>query len=166
MLDRLDKLEEGDEVEEIVERFEDVAHSLAEARNQLQAYADNLRGMVEVRTEALSRGASERRADIGPLRAIARRHARHPYARQTVALRAAADSPAFLHPPHRLSTCTFASRRHYVWPETETPPALPEHLTPLLTEGRVRVFGERIFVPVEAQEGATEGTAVPWLGYP
>lgn len=156
VLDRLDKLEEGDEVEEIVERFEDVAHSLAEARSQLQAYADNLRGMVEVRTEALSREASERRADVAlfvqlleDMRGTHTRDRLWRCALPQIARRFSTRRIAYV--------CTFASRRHYVWPETETPPALPEHLTPLLTEGRVRVFGERIFVPVEAQEGATEG---------
>lgn len=152
----LDRLEEKDEVEEVVERFEEVATHLADARAQLQSYADNLKQMVAERTAELSHEASERRADVGlfvqlfeDMRGTHTRERLWRGALPQICRRFGARRIAYV--------CTFASRRHYVWPETEILPELPEPLTPLLTESRVQVVGTRIFVPVEAQDGATEG---------
>lgn len=155
-LERLDGLQEGDEVEEIVERFEDVAHHLAEARNQLQAYADNLRDMVDARTEALSQEAAERRADVSLFVQLLE-DMRGTHTRERL-WRGALPQIAKRFGTRRVGyVCTFVSHNHYVWPSNEPLPELPEPLTPLLTEGRVHVFGTRVFVPVEAQDGATEG---------
>lgn len=150
------QLKEKDEVEEVVECFEQVASHLADARLQLQSYADNLKGMVEARTSELSYEARERQADVAlfvhlfeDMRGTRTSQQLWNTVLPRICRRFGAQSIMYV--------CTFGLRRHYVWPEGVQIPSLPEPLTPLIVASRVQVQGKNIFIPVEAQDGATEG---------
>lgn len=154
--DILDRVQEKDEVEEVVECFEQVANHLVDARMQLQSYAENLRQMVDARTVELLHEANERQEDVAlfvqlleNVRGTYSRDALWPAALPHICRRFHAERIAYI--------CTFSSQRYYVWPETESLPELPNPLTPLFINGGVHVLGQRVFVPVEAQDGATEG---------
>ncbi|WMW67003.1 DUF3365 domain-containing protein [Nitratidesulfovibrio liaohensis] len=150
------RLEQGDEIEELVDGIEQVAHHLADARARLQSYADNLRQMVDERTADLSREAGERRADVDlfvklfeDMRGLRTRDKLWRYALPQIARRFGARRIAYV--------CTFASHNFYAWPERDRRPDLPVPLADVLTGGCALLRGASIFVPVEAQAGAAEG---------
>ncbi|MEG6505491.1 c-type heme family protein [Nitratidesulfovibrio sp. 1201_IL3209] len=150
------RLEQGDEIEELVDGIEQVAHHLADARARLQSYADNLRQMVDERTAELSREAGERRADVDlfvklfeDMRGLRTREKLWRYALPQVARRFGARRIAYV--------CTFASHNFYAWPERDRRPDLPVPLAAVLTGGCALLSDASIFVPVEAQAGAAEG---------
>jgi hypothetical protein len=150
------RLEQGDEIEELVDGIEQVAHHLADARARLQSYADNLRQMVDERTAELSREAGERRADVDlfvklfeDMRGLRTRDKLWRYALPQIARRFGARRIAYV--------CTFASHNFYAWPERDRRPDLPEPLADVLTGGCALLRGACVFVPVEAQAGAAEG---------
>ncbi len=60
----LEKLEYGDEIEEVVQGLEDLGEHVHEMHHQLRQHSENLEQMVEVRTDELQTEAMERRADV------------------------------------------------------------------------------------------------------
>ncbi len=152
----IERLEQGDEIDELVDGFEQVAHYLADARAQLQRYADNLRQMVDERTGELSREADERRADVAlfvrlfeDMRTLRTREGLWRCALPQICRRFGARRIAYV--------CTLVSHNFYAWPERDRRPDLPRPLADALTGGRVVRHGTSLFVPVEAQAGAAEG---------
>jgi signal transduction histidine kinase len=158
----LHQLEQGDEVEELVDGIERLGEHLFEARGQLQHYAENLRKMVEERTAALSREMEARRADVqlfvrlleDTYRSRSRAELWH-HSLPRICSRFAARRIAYL--------CTMATQGHYSWPETKTPPTPPERFAEILTGGTCVVAGTDIFVPVESSTGNAEGLL--WLSW-
>ena len=152
----LHKLEQGDEIEELVEGMEQMGDHLFEVRRQLQDYAENLRKMVDERTEALSHEAEARQADVHlfvrlleDMRRSASRSELWELALPQICSRFRAKSIAYV--------CTMASRNFYVWPESTNAPELPEDLVGVLTGSACLQSGSRIFVPVESSSGNAEG---------
>ncbi len=154
--DLLRKLEQEDEVEELVDGMERMSEHLFEARRQLQDYAENLRRMVDDRTEALSRQAEDRLADVrlfvrllGDMRQSRSRAELWRLALPQICVRFGARRIAYV--------CTMASQNYYVWPEPSAAPDLPEDFVGALTGGSCVLSGSRVFVPVESSSGNAEG---------
>ncbi|MDR3044770.1 MAG: DUF3365 domain-containing protein [Desulfovibrio sp.] len=152
----IEKLEQGDEIDELVDGFEQVAHHLADARIQLQRYADNLRQMVDERTAELSREADERRTDVAlfvrlfeDMRTLRTREGLWRCALPQICRRFGARRISYV--------CTLVSHNFYAWPEPGRRPDLPGSLVAALTGGQVVGHGTSLFVPVEAQAGEAEG---------
>lgn len=153
----IERLERGDEIDELVDGFEQVAHHLADARAQLQRYADNLRQMVDERTAELSREAEERRADVAlfvdlfeDMRTLRTREGLWRCALPQICRRFGARRIAYV--------CALLPHNFYAWPCRDRKPDLPGgSLADALTSGRVVRHGASLFVPVEAQAGAAEG---------
>ncbi|WP_028576545.1 c-type heme family protein [Desulfomicrobium escambiense] len=154
--DLLSRLEQGDEIEELVEGMEQMGDHLFEARRQLQDYAENLRRMVDERTEALSREAEARQADVRlfvrlleDMRQSSSRAELWNYALPQICTRFGARGIAYV--------CTMASQNYYVWPESMGAPELPADFVDVLTGSACIQTGARIFVPVESSSGNAEG---------
>lgn len=152
----LHKLEQGDEIEELVDGMEQMGEHLFEARRQLQDYAENLRLMVDERTDALSREAAARQADVHlfvrlleDMRQSGSRAELWGFALPQICRRFEARGIAYV--------CTMASQNSYVWPETQGPPELPPDFVDVLTGSACIQSGSRIFVPVESSSGNAEG---------
>jgi len=155
----LRKLEQGDEIEELVDGMEQMGEHLFEARSQLQNYAENLRLMVDERTDALSDEVEARRADVR----LFVRLLEDMYKSKTrvelwrlslpqICKRFAAERIAYV--------CTMGSQSSFVWPETEAMPDLPDNFVEVLTGSACVVMGSRIFVPVESSTGNAEGLLI------
>jgi len=141
----------NDEVDELIEGFEQLTQHLYQAREQLKEYASNLERMVEERTSDLDTEANERRADVTL------------FVRLLDALRSSTDSEQLLHKTlsllgrrfdaHQVSYfCTQFSDRIYTWPEGRTPPELPQDHLILTLSNQVRCTNHMCFVPVQSQE--------------
>ena len=152
----LHKLEQGDEIEELVDGMEQMGEHLFEARRQLQDYAENLRRMVDERTDALSREVEARQADVHlfvrlleDMRQSSSRAELWRYALPQICTRFGARGIAYV--------CTMASQNYYVWPESMGAPELPVDFVGVLTGSACIQTGSRIFVPVESSSGNAEG---------
>jgi signal transduction histidine kinase len=152
----LRKLEQGDEIEELVEGMEQMGEHLYEARSQLQLYAENLRGMVDQRTQALSREVEARRADVAlfvsllsDMRSSTSRADLWQLALPQICRRFRARRIAYV--------CTMASQNYFSWPENMGRPELPDDLVGVLTSGACVVLGNKAYIPVESGVGNAEG---------
>lgn len=150
------KLEQGDEIEELVDNLEKMGAHLFEARAQLQNYSENLREMVNERTEALSCEIAARRADVylfvsllGNMYTSRSRAELWKLTLPQICRRFEANRISYI--------CTMGSQSSYFWPENDIIPDIPENLVSLLTSGTVVVSGVRICVPVESGAGNSEG---------
>ena len=155
----LRKLEQGDEIEELVGGMEQMGEHLLEARRQLQDYAENQRLMVDERTDALSSEVEARRADVRLfvhlLEDMFRSRSRTELWRLSlpqICRRFAAERIAYV--------CTMGSHHSFVWPESEPMPELPANFGEVLTGSTCIATGSRIFVPVESSTGNAEGLLV------
>lgn len=155
----LHKLEQGDEIEELVEGMEQMSEHLFAARSQLQDYAENLRRMVDERTDALTGEVEARRADVRLfvrlLEDMYKSRSRAELWRQAlpqICKRFGAERIAYV--------CTMGSQSSFVWPETDAIPDLPENFVEVLTGSACVVSDSRIFVPVESSTGNAEGLLI------
>jgi signal transduction histidine kinase len=159
----LRKLEQGDEIEELVEGMEQMGDHLYEARRQLQDYAENLRRMVDERTDDLSHEAAARQADVqlfvsllDDMRRSSSRSELWRLALPQICKRFEARSIAYV--------CTMASQNYFVWPESDERPEMPEDFVGALTNSACVLDGSRIFVPVESSSGNAEGILCLYWG--
>lgn len=155
----LRKLEQGDEIEELVDGMEQMGEHLFEARSQLQHYAENLRLMVDERTDALSVEVEARRADVRLfVRLLEDMYKSRSRAElwqlslPQICRRFAAEQIAY--------HCTMGSQSSFVWPTGAILPPLPENFVDVLT-GSSCVNDENVtYVPVESSTGNAEGLLV------
>lgn len=152
----LRKLEQGDEIEELVDGMEQMGDHLFDARRQLHNYAENLRRMVDERTDALSGEVEARRADVRLfvrlLEDMFKSRSRSELWRATlprICRRFAAERIAYV--------CTMGSQSWFVWPDSPPTPELPANFVDILTGSTCIIIGNRIFVPVESSTGNAEG---------
>ncbi len=152
----LEKLERGDEIEELVEGIERLSENLFQARSQLKDYADNLRCMVDERTAALSLETEERGADVRlfiqllqNMNSSTSRAELWRCALPQICRRFDARKIVY--------TCTMNTQSSFVWPEGEDSEGQPEDFIALLTGSTCIVTGRVAYIPVESGSGDTEG---------
>lgn len=152
----LNKLVERDEIEELEAGMQELNSHLLSARRQLENYAENLRNMVEDRTGELLQEAQERRADVelfvhllADMRSSSTRADLWRLTLPEIGKRFKASSVSYV--------CTFASQRHFSWPDKNIRPELPDNWVDLLTASRTHLEENRAIIPVESSEGTAEG---------
>ena len=152
----LQKLEQDDEIEELVDGMEHMSEHLFEARSQLQNYAENLRKMVEERTRDLSHEVEARRADVHlfvrvleDMRKSSSRAELWRSALPQICRRYGAKNITYV--------CTMGVQHSFVWPESDALPYFPEDFVEILTGGICIHRGARVYVPVESGSGNAEG---------
>ena len=155
----LRKLEQGDEIEELVDGMEQMSEHLFDARGQLQDYAENLRRMVDERTDALTAEVEARRADVHLfvrlLEDMFKSRSRAELWQLTlpqICKRFEAERIAYV--------CTMGSHSSFAWPDTGALPDLPEKFVEILTGSACVATENRIFVPVESSTGNAEGLLI------
>ncbi len=152
----LRKLELGDEIEELVDGIEQMSAHLVDARAQLHHYAENLRKMVDERTDALSSEIAARQQDV--LLFVCLLEDMYKSRSRAELWRYALPQIGNRYDAKRISyLCTMASHGSYVWPETAPPHPPPERFVDMLTGGVCVVDGTSVYVPVESSTGNAEG---------
>lgn len=150
------EVEQGDEIDEMAAGIERLSDYLYDTRQQLQSYATNLETMVDERTRELARLAEARQADVEMfarlLAGSSRSQSRRELWRAALPLIAERfDLERVVH------MCTLSVNRHYSWPESDEPPALPDDWVSLLSESRPLIEPGRAFIPEESSPGSAEG---------
>lgn len=154
-----DKLDQGDEIDEMVQGMEELGDHLLEARRQLQNNAADLERTVASRTEELTREASERKADVqlfvrlldGLNHSMSRREL-WKQALPRIGERFGADEVSFL--------CMMASQNFHTWPDARKRPELPDDWRTLIVEAKSSFTAERAVIPVGASDSAIEGLLI------
>jgi len=152
----LKKVEHGDEVEEMIEAMEGLGQHLYETDQQLKSHTANLEAEVARRTEQLSLENIRRRRDfelfVDILRSLKASQKQSdlwrsvlPVLTRTLELKTASY------------ICTFSSNRSYSWPPETTAPPLPKNHIELLTNPRVVVAYNTVFIPIGSSDENIEG---------
>ena len=152
----LEKLDTGDELDEMVRGMEEIGDHLLDAKAQLQDYASNLEMMVEERTQELSREASERQSDVrlfvrlldGLNRSQARKELWEK-ALPLVAERFGASEIGFV--------CLLASHRFHAWPAQDKRPTMPDDWREIVITGSPRFEPGKAYIPIGASDATVEG---------
>lgn len=152
----IDKIEHGDEIEEMIEGMENLSLHLLEADRQLKDHTANLEKEVFRRTEQLSVENVKRREDfalfVDLLRVLRTSQNRSDLWRSVLPLLVKS-----LKLKKASYICTFSSNQSYTWPQDKETPDLPaDHIT-LLVEPRVRIDGKEAFIPIGANNESIEG---------
>ena len=150
------ELEKGDEIGQMISGIEKLGDYLYETREQLQHYTNDLEDMVRERTEKLAEQAEARSADVRLfVRLLAgssksgSRHALWEATLPHIVERFGLERAVYV--------CTYYSKRHYSWPHSDVPPALPDNWVTLLTDSIPHIEEGRAFIPVESSVGNAEG---------
>jgi two-component system, NtrC family, sensor kinase len=150
------QLEQGDEIDELVDGIEQMSEHLFEARRQLRNYAENLRKMVDERTAALSAETIARQSDVQLfvrlLEEMNKSRSRGQLwllALPRIAERFGAERISYV--------CTMGPQRSFVWPEDSSPPQQPADYVGIVTGGTCVATDTAVYIPVESSSGNAEG---------
>jgi signal transduction histidine kinase len=152
----LHQLEQGDEIDELVEGIERMSEHLFDARSQLRNYAENLRKMVDERTDALSHEMAARQADVELFVRLLEDMSQSRSRAQLWQLALPEICKRF--GAKRITyVCTMGTQESFVWPEEKRVPEHPADFVRLLTGGVCVFTGADVHVPVESGSGNAEG---------
>ncbi|WP_319542153.1 DUF3365 domain-containing protein [uncultured Pseudodesulfovibrio sp.] len=150
------KLENVDEIEEVVQGLEELGDHVHEMNDQLRLHSENLEQMVEVRTGELILEAEERRSDVGLfvqlLDGLNRSHTRREMWQHSLPLivrRFRASHGGFI--------CMLASHTYFTWPEGTPKPDLPSNWKEIITEVEPSFEPGKAYIPVWASDASSEG---------
>lgn len=157
--DLLDSIAEQDEIEELETGLLELNNHLFTARAQLKEYADNLKTMVDERTEELTHEALERRSDVAlfitMLSLMQKSRSRGEllnFAMPEIGNRFHATTVTYI--------CTFSSKNSYSWPNGAEAQTLPEDWLEIITERGIKFEKNRIIIAVESSAGNAEGLLI------
>lgn len=152
----LSRLDHGDEIDELVDGIEQMGRHLFAAKEQLRDYAENLRRMVDERTQALSGEMVARQDDVQLfVNLLANMHKSRSRAQlwqlalPQICRRFGAKRISY--------RCTMGPQSSFVWPEGETDPGPPSNFVKFLTGGACVAEGPVVYVPVSSSSGNAEG---------
>ena len=152
----VEKLEQGDEIEEVVQAFEELADHVHAMNRQLRLHSENMEYMVEVRTSELRSEVEERRSDVRLfvqlLDALNKSNSRREMWENALPLlvkRFGAEEGGFM--------CMFAAQAYHSWPQGSDRPELPGNWKAILVEGQPYYERHKAFIPVGASDSSSEG---------
>lgn len=155
-IEYLQKVEGGDEIEDMIEGMEGLSQHLYEAEMKLKSYTADLEREVTKRTYQLSQENERRQKDfalfVDLLRALTKSQNRAGLWREALPLlsnRLNLVRASFI--------CTFSSNQSFTWPEMGKEPTLPDDHISLLVEPSVRLIENSAFIPVGSSDDNIEG---------
>lgn len=152
----LQKIEHGDEIEEMIEGMEGLSQHLFETDRRLKEYTADLEREVDRRTEQLSLENDTHKKNlsllVSVLHALKLSQNRPELWRNALPL--LADRFLLVRASY---ICTFSNHQHFTWPEDAGPPELPEDYVELLLQPRIRFSANRVFVPVGSSDDNIDG---------
>jgi signal transduction histidine kinase len=157
----LNRLRQGDEIEEMLAGMEALGSHLYQARRQLAEHAAGLERCVAERTGEWQREAAERRQDVELfvrlLDGMGQSGNRRELLKLTlpkVAGRFGAMEAGYL--------CAFSEESYYAWPDAAAAPELPPGWRERLMDGEPCFEPRRAFVPVASQEAVQGVLCLAW----
>ena len=147
----LDRLEERDEIEGLMEGVDELAICLSDARDELEDYTQNLEEIVDYRTREINDKAQKHRADVKLFVEILSRFGGAlnskqiiVYALESIGKRFGATQVVY--------HCTVASENSYAWNSTEAITDIDERIKDILWKDDIFIEGSNLFIPVKSPE--------------
>ncbi|CAO0820364.1 hypothetical protein DFAR_1540015 [Desulfarculales bacterium] len=157
----LNRLRQGDKIEEMVAGMEALGSHLDQARRQLVEHAAGLERRVAKRTDDLKREAVERRQDVElfvrRLDDMSQSRSRHNLLKRAlprVARRFGAAEAGYF--------CVFSEDSYYAWPEEAAALALPPGSRERLLYGESYFEPRRALLPVTSQDAVQGVLFLAW----
>jgi signal transduction histidine kinase len=152
----LQKVEHGDEIEEMIEGMEGLSQHLFETDQRLKEYAADLERKVNRRTEQLSRENDTHKKDLTMLVSVlgALKISRNRPELWRNALPLLADRFLLVRASY---VCTFSGNQDFTWPQEAEPPVLPADYVELLLEPKLRFSDNKVIVPVGSSDDNIDG---------
>ena len=157
----IQKLEEHDEIEGLIEGVDELAACLSTARSELENHSQNLEKMVEERTMALKQKAKKHLGDVHLFVDLISGFGESVDTRQlisglleSVGRRYGADQVVY--------HCTVVSENHYAWKESGEIPSLDNEIRELLWKDQVLIRDPQWFIPVKSQESHWGILSISW----
>ena len=152
----LNRLAQGDEVDDLLLGIEELGQNLHTARKQLQEHAETLEQRVDERTLELSHEVDERRNDVrlfvGLLDGLHQSDSIRnllELALDRIARRFELKSIDYL--------CTFSAVEHYAWPDQEAKLEIPHDTVGRVIDGEAIFSAGEAFIPVSSYQEAVQG---------
>lgn len=152
----LQKVEHGDEIEEMIEGMEGLSQHLFETDRRLKEYTADLEREVDRRTEQLSLENDTHKKDLTMLVSVlgALKISRNRPELWRNALPLLADRFVLVRASY---VCTFSGNQDFTWPQDAEPPVLPADYVELLLEPKLRFSDNRVIVPVGSSDDNIDG---------
>ena len=152
----LNRLDQGDEVDEIIQGIEEMGQHLHTARKQLQEHAETLEQRVDERTRELRREVDERKNDVrlfvnllGGLQQSDTTRKMMDFALERIARRFGLKAIEYL--------CTFSGADHYSWPEVNKEHGIPRQIVTEVVGGNSVYQQSETFIPVSSYQDVVQG---------
>ena len=161
----IQKLEQRDEIEGLIEGVDELAVCLSDARRKLENHTQNLEKMVADRTRELDRKATKHLGDVrlfvdlltgfgGALTTEQLLSA----LLESVGKRYQATDVVYY--------CLVASEKYYTWKSGKYAPDLPPETRELLWKNEILFKGRHLFIPVKSQESQWGILSLSWENNP
>ncbi|HKK00371.1 MAG TPA: DUF3365 domain-containing protein [Desulfotignum sp.] len=161
----IQKLEQRDEIEGLIEGVDELAGCLSDARRKLENHTQNLEKMVADRTRELDRKATKHLGDVrlfvdlltgfgGALTTEQLLSA----LLESVGKRYQATDVVYY--------CLVASEKYYTWKSGKYAPDLPPETRGLLWKNEILFKGRHLFIPVKSQESQWGILSLSWENNP
>jgi two-component system, NtrC family, sensor kinase len=161
----IERLGEKDEIEGLIEGVDELAVCLADARNDLEDYAENLERKVEERTIEINEKAVKYRSDVRLFVEILSRSGEAGDTRQVIG--AALESIGLRFDAAQVVYhCTVASEKNYAWHEEENTAVLEPNIREILWKDDILTRGSQTFIPVKSKESHWGILSLTWRKKP
>lgn len=155
-LELLQKVEHGDEIEEMIDNIEILSQHMYETDQRLKEYTADLEQEVNRRTEQLSIENDTHKKDLnmlvsvlGTLKISRSRSELWYNTLPLLAERFTLVRASYI--------CTFSNHQNFSWPKDAIAPILPDDYVQLLLQPTVRFSANQVFVPVASSDENVEG---------
>ncbi len=157
----IQKLEQRDEIEGLIEGVDELAHCLSTARSELENHTENLEKMVEERTLALKQKAKKHLGDVHLFVDLLSGFGESIDTRQlisglleSVGRRYGADQVVY--------HCTVVSENYYTWKKGGPIPPLTPEIKNLLWTDQVLTKDAQWYIPVKSLESHWGILSISW----
>ena len=147
----IDRLEEKDEIEGLIEGVDELAGCLSDARDELEDYTQNLEEIVDYRTKEINEKAQKHRADVKLFVEILSRFGGAlnskqmiTYALECIGKRFSANQVVY--------HCTVATEKSYAWHENEKIDTIDAKIKEILWKEDIHTEGNKLYIPVKSPE--------------
>ena len=161
----IERLGEKDEIEGLIEGVDELAVCLADARNDLEDYAENLERKVAERTIELNEKAVKYRSDVRLFVEILSRSGDANDTKQVID--AALESIGLRFDAAQvIYHCTVASENSYAWHDEKNIARLEPDIKEILWKDEILTKGSQTFIPVKSKESHWGILSLTWKNEP
>jgi len=161
----IDRLKEKGEIEGLIEGVGELAICLADARNELEGYAQNLEKKVGDRTKEINDKAQKHRGDVKLFIDILSRFGEALNTREVIAGAIESIGKRF-EADQVIYHCTIASEQSYAWKKDLKDTTINNSIKKILWKNEILSEDNTLYLPVKSQESHWGILSISWVNMP